>query len=128
MFVWKDEKFSVGDKLLDSQHRQILEIMNRLIEFAHGKQCDELVVQELMVEMNEYALAHFKEEETRLALLAPGLLQQQIDSHRSYLERVNALVMGQSSAQQKYSEALDFLLEWWERHILEEDMQYKEYL
>ncbi len=124
-FEWNDEKYSVGNAELDQQHRQILKILNQLVELLHTTEGDHERTASLLTEMHGYALTHFKDEEERLKTSAPELLEEQVNSHQSYVEKINRLTESGGDERMKLSSALYFLLDWWEKHILVEDMSYK---
>ncbi len=128
MIEWEHERFSVGHPLMDQQHRQIIEIINQLVVKGHAGEVEEEEIYLALVEMNEYAMTHFQAEENLIALHVPELLEEQVLSHRMYEERVRALVTGKSDVIAKLVSTLDFLLDWWEQHILVEDRQYRDQL
>ncbi len=62
--VW-DESFSVGLKDMDEQHKQIINIVNKLTEIKEMHVNSEIISATLS-KMREYADNHFKKEETYL--------------------------------------------------------------
>lgn len=79
--IWKDE-YSVGNELLDAQHRRLLDLVNRL----DGDEPLGRVLEELA----GYADTHFRDEENLIEAAGyPGLTQQknQHKAFRAWLDR-----------------------------------------
>lgn len=128
MIEWEQERFSVGHSLMDRQHKKIVEIINQLVVKGNSGEMSEEELHLALVEMNEYAVAHFQAEESLLSLYAPELLKEQVTAHSEYEERVSELLTVKHDMVTKLVSALDFLLDWWEQHILVEDRQYRDQL
>lgn len=124
-FIWDDEKYSVGDPLLDQQHRQVLEMINELIGLVVQQEADQERILELLLRMNEYAAQHFHKEEQRLDQVDYIALHQQRASHERYTEQISEWVVQFESGRVDFVSLLDFVRRWWEQHILVEDMAFK---
>ena len=59
--MW-DETFSVGVRDLDAQHKQIIILVNTLIEMSDAK-VDSEIISDTLTKMTQYAIDHFKKEE-----------------------------------------------------------------
>jgi hemerythrin-like metal-binding protein len=123
---WSPE-YSVGVGMLDEQHKRLVLMLNRMIdtrEAATGSQ----VVSEMISRMTAYAQEHFKFEEDLLTKIGFPRLDQHIQSHNKFRKKIVDLCMavplGVSSVPQVM---LNFHVQWWQNHILQEDMQYRSF-
>src|SRR3989337_68690 len=57
-----DESFSVGVRVLDAQHKQIVTMVNTLIEMNEAK-VDSEIISDTLTKMTKYASDHFEREE-----------------------------------------------------------------
>ncbi len=61
MFKW-DVKYSVGISIIDEEHRKFIDIINKAI-VAREQSDNPEEIKEVLKEMTDYALTHFKTEE-----------------------------------------------------------------
>jgi len=125
--VW-DESFSVGVEVLDKQHKQIVGIINRLIdEPKEGFNLDE--VAKILDELTKFAHYHFKIEEQLLAEHGYPDLQTQQDEHKEFrIELANLCMDSMKNHTIIPINVLLYLKEWWTDHILVKDMKYRPFL
>jgi hemerythrin len=125
--VW-DESFSVGVEVLDKQHKQIVEIINRLIdEPKEGFDPDE--VAKILDELTKFAHYHFKMEEQLLAEHGYYDLRTQQDEHKEFrIELANLCMDSMKNHTIIPINVLLYLKEWWTDHILVKDMKYRPFL
>jgi hemerythrin-like metal-binding protein len=122
--TWK-EQYSVGDKSLDAQHRQILATINDLYE-AMEQQTDYKVVRPLLDRLVQYTVNHFRrEEECMLAHQYPEFAQ-----HKALHDKMRqkTLAWRDNANIVTGRDLLIFLKEWWCDHIQAEDKKYAPYL
>lgn len=106
-------QFEVGIRFMDGQHRQMLDLVNRVLEAERqGKELEDLVaVLRDLVRLTEH---HFHAEETRMAELGVdadthrGEHRDLIESLRFFTDRLDADKAGMCSI---------FLRDWLLRHI-----------
>ncbi len=123
---WRDE-FSVGVTEMDEQHKKLLAMINRLIS-EQKTLTDQKTIADLLTGMTDYADEHFRAEEFLMAEYDYDRKAQQEASHRAFLEKTQSFCTATDLGPNILSEALlDFLASWLIRHILTEDMQYKEF-
>jgi hemerythrin len=125
--IW-DESFSVGVEVLDHQHKQIVGIINRLIdEPKEGFARDE--VARILDDLTKFVHYHFKMEEQLLAEHGYPDLKTQQEEHKDFRVELADLCM---ESMKNYSiipiNALLYLKEWWIDHILVKDMNYRPFL
>jgi hemerythrin len=119
--------FTVGVEILDEQHKRIVLMVNRLIR-AKDLPTGSETVSDLISQMLKYAQEHFKAEENLMDEYGFPLLDQHKQSHVNYRKKVGdlckAVLVDVPTVPQVM---LNYLIEWWQNHILEEDMAYKNF-
>lgn len=116
--------YSIGDKSIDDQHKQIIAIINDLWK-AMDKDDNQKEVQSLLDRLVEYTHTHFKfEEEKMQACGYPELAE-----HKALHEMMRQKTLDFKQYENlNASELLKFLKQWWVNHILEYDKKYSPYL
>lgn len=117
--------YSVGSDLLDKQHQQILDMIDRLYDATQSKASGD-VVRSVLDQLVEYTMIHFRDEEALMLDLGfPGLAEHRI-LHRKMRE--TTLSIREQSHLVVESDLLQFLKQWWVNHIQQCDRQYAPYL
>ena len=124
-----EEKFSVGNSMLDLQHKRLLEICNQLAECIEmeGRSADARF-HEVLNELAVYGKKHFITEEHLLQQLAYPALGDQIGEHGAYQDKLAGVLIDAVRGKLEKIELQEFLSHWWVDHILGSDMQYKPFL
>lgn len=132
-FEWKAE-YSVGDSVLDNQHKELIRIMNDVYELLHepeGEQQDGRI-EFIFGSLADYIVTHFAYEEQRLvdARYPYEKLVEHRAEHHELIKKVrrhHAAVM--EGKRDGLKELMPYLYnEWLVHHICEQDMQYKPFL
>ena len=120
--------FSVGVKLLDEQHKRIVDMSNLLISDREATVRSE-TISELLDRLTKYATEHFRAEEQLLEEYGyPDLVRQKAE-HKAYRIKIVALCQATVSHEDSVpAELLKFMRDWWINHILETDMKYRSFL
>ena len=128
---WKDE-YSVGDPIIDAQHRQLIDTMNQLSEAIKNDHPSIEDASRIFSALAVYVMDHFSYEEQRMA--AASLPADELNAHyaihthltrqiRDFQTRVN---QGDLSA---LRDLMPFLQgTWLTNHICDTDQQYVPYL
>jgi len=127
LILWND-RFSVGVPSLDSQHRQLVEMVNELhAALSAGR--GEPVIRELLDRLGRYVAIHLESEERMLRAYAYPDFAAHKAQHEEYFARVRELQSraGQGHVAMMIS-LLDFFKDWWTHHILYADKAYSDYL
>lgn len=124
MFEW-DDAWSVCDESLDADHKRLIDLLNRLYDFAlePGKRESFLA---LFKEMEAYAREHFSREERLLEARSYTHLTAHRQEHRRFEERLAGIRsrMESESMADISSRALQLLGDWLIDHILGSDQAY----
>lgn len=121
--VWSPD-FSVGVPEFDRQHRQIIDVINRMIASRDTAPHSESV-SDALDQLTRFASEHFKDEEAFPTARDYSALEEQRASHRFLRQRT--VELRQMAIDERAStpvRLLAFVRDWWVRHILEADQRY----
>lgn len=123
--VWED-KFNLGVKIIDEQHRAIVSTINTYHYFVmQGKA--EIALQPTLVTLGQYAKTHFMTEESILEDVAYPDLESHKTLHAQLLKSMLDIAK-EASLDKDYDIVLTFLRNWWLDHIGHEDAKYATYV
>ncbi len=131
MFLWKEE-YAIGNGAIDEQHQRLFELgreVHQLLTTKRGEdKYDDLMV--LIRELKDYTVYHFEFEEGMLEAGGYPDLDLHEQEHRKFIQKMDELADQDLDAfQNKIAfEMLGFVANWIERHILDTDFKYKEYV
>lgn len=121
---WSD-KFSVGVRALDEQHKTLVVMINKLID-APDLANENGMVPELLAGMIQYATTHFDaEEQLMLEHGYPGYQAQRAEHGAFIAKTAEFCADGRLQVDRIPESILIYLREWWINHILIDDMSYK---
>jgi hemerythrin len=126
-FIEWSESLSVGIEELDDQHKNLVEMVNRMHEAIHERHGSE-AVQSILAELANYTVIHFAVEEALMRLLDYPDYEEHFAIHKELVDQVLYLQAKVASGKTAVSfELLHFLKTWLTKHILQEDMAYSEF-
>lgn len=121
--TWKPE-YSVGVKVLDDDHKRLIDLLNKFqtaYQYHTGDEFEQKALQELV----DYTKYHFQREEALMDEIGYPDLEVHKAQHRAMIAEVDQFLQGY---QQKGHEALlgvaDYLNGWLIHHINGTDKQY----
>lgn len=123
--------FIFGIEKIDSEHRHLISIFNRMSEKAEQKESTDFV--KIMDELEEYGNDHFANEETLMKKANFTEIDEHVIQHQIFRQKINdfktSIQFGSSTLE---VEIVTFLRKWLLKHIMECDAKYvpsiKEYL
>jgi len=121
--IW-DQSYSVGVAQLDEHHKQLIAMINELY-FAMKNDRGQKVVQDIVMEMVDYARMHFSVEEELMRKAGYLGLLQHLKEHQVF--SVKAEELAQRCREGDFvlsTEVVSFLSDWLKAHILENDRKY----
>ena len=127
LLTWS-EKMSVGVPLLDSDHQVLMNIINSLEATARSPRERDRTDEHFQTLMR-YTTSHFGREEE--VMTACGFPTQ--DSHRKehlrFIQEIEDLArrVGRGNNTKAVDELFAYLSDWWNHHILIQDMAYRPY-
>ncbi len=130
-FQWKEE-YSIGVKELDEQHKKMFELGDKISRLVFDNSTEDYLneIVSILEKLREYTKYHFNYEEEHMDL--NGYVHQHTHSiqHSYLMERIEKISNKGISSNQRETlmEMVNFLYDWISKHILREDMKYKEFL
>ncbi len=125
-FVWTD-KYSVGVKEIDDQHKYFIDLINRANDLL-DKKVNNDAAEEIVKELDAYARKHFDTEEKFLkSINYDKLLDHEIE-HLRLIEKTNLLYDGVLTGNVNIIKVTEFLEDWLEHHLLTFDKQYADFI
>jgi hemerythrin len=120
---WKD-RYNIGYKEIDDQHRGLVGLLNELAEFQNQEVTSEQLA-DIFHRLCQYALTHFATEERYMAAAGyPGLATHQAE-HASFIQDLLGLNQSYEPGDPRLVEAtFTFVKEWYLRHIIQSDLDY----
>jgi len=123
MIEWED-KFSVGISIINEQHKEFIDILNKVIYTKeHNDNIEE--IDEVLEEMVNYAHTHFKIEESYMKLFNFPYYQDYEKEHHDFVIKTIAyhdkVIKGDS---QVVNEILEYLKRWLVNHIQGTDKKF----
>jgi len=126
-FVWND-KYSVGIRELDSQHKQLFSILNELYE-AMQNASDQAQLGKIIYELVSYTRIHFAAEEKYLEKYNYAELAFQKAAHAKFIAKVDSFKSDFESGKVALSlNVAGFVKDWLTSHIEASDKKYGPYL
>jgi len=131
-FIEWSKHFSVGNDRMDSQHRELFDI---IADLRTAMASEDILVEyeaewEVVERMIAYAIRHLSEEEQLLEESGYPDLAMHREMHREFLAKIfeieKAIENGDDAP--SVEKLCDFLEHWLAHHILEVDQQYRPYL
>ncbi len=124
---WKDE-YNVNHEIIDAQHKKLFDMINDLKKAIDAKSGSD-VIDSIMKEMSDYTFYHFSFEESYMEQIRFPQLAEHKEYHENLKKRLYD-IFNQFYTDQNTSccEVLQFLENWWKKHILEKDRCYYEFI
>lgn len=120
-----DEWYEIGILSIDHQHHNMFDALNRMHDAVSSEE-GETKVRQTLDALVDCTVAHFRDEETRLAAIDfPGLTEHKAE-HAKLLSQVAEFIATYDAdpTAANANKLADFLVEWIVRHINEMDMRY----
>lgn len=116
-FVW-DDRYMTGETLVDSEHRQLVAIINEIIELTSKYETAEEITS-VLDRLVQYAVVHFAHEEELMATCAcdPRFAARHVAVHKNFAEQVTRMREAPGGGVDLES-LLRFLTSWLAYHIL----------
>ncbi len=126
VFNW-DDKFDVGIEEINNEHKHLLTLINGLFD-AMSKGQSKKIIDGLLIELAEYGINHFANEERYFKRYNYPSAKAHIEAHEAFKQTVNDLIESQKTGNNVSLKTLHFVREWVSNHILEMDQAYATFL
>jgi hemerythrin len=118
--------YTVGDELLDGQHKKIIEMINGLIDHPDAEYTSE-TISDLLTSSTQYAVEHFKAEEEYMEAIRYPSLAVHRQEHKQFLVKITNATTLVMQKKQGPTDLLAYFKIWFVHHILYSDMKYRRY-
>jgi hemerythrin-like metal-binding protein len=119
-----DKKYSVGIRRIDSQHKRIVDILNRLHWIQ--RESEEKELRSIFEQLRSYIDKHFRlEEELMRDHRYPGYEEQKAE-HEAFIDRYCDFEKDNLKRKRLNTiNIFNFVADWFTNHILKIDMKYR---
>ncbi|MBN2695752.1 hemerythrin family protein [bacterium] len=129
MFIGWDFQYETGIKVIDSQHKRLVLLVNELHEaIVVGK--TQSILESVFQTLMDYTAKHFSDEERLMLIYDYPEFKEHKDHHESLIREMEGLFfqfrMGELPVASL--KVKKFLLNWVLEHIMDDDMRYVEYV
>jgi hemerythrin len=128
LITWNETTYGVKNSLIDSQHQELIALINELNEAMASRSGYE-VTAKVLEKTLDYTYYHFQEEEGLMARFAyPDIVQHQAQ-HEAFRTKVNVLLkQNKEHVGTVPRELLMYLRDWLLNHIVQTDKKLGQYL
>lgn len=123
IFMKWEPGFNLGIEKIDNQHKKIVELINVLNSAVMNKDAD-LKISSMLDEMTDYADYHFKTEEAYFKEFQFPLLEEHINQHNAFIEKVKEFKAKHEAGTSITFRLMNYLRKWLTNHILDSDREY----
>lgn len=122
-YIKWSEKYSVGLKEIDDQHKKLLAIINKLYQ-AFTDRVEDVVLEEILSDMAEYTEYHFKTEERYFKRFNYPNMQEHLEKHKIYVDKIKSFKEDFEKNRKITYSVMNFLSKWIVEHIQGTDPDY----
>lgn len=127
--IWKKE-YETGFEKIDKQHRQIVDIIDKLNEEIEQKVGGD-TINEMVLELKIYSISHldFEERLFKKYNYTDENLENHMDKHNFFRNKISEFMVGEIYIQTELAYKIStFLKEWLISHIQETDKKFVQFL
>ncbi|NLT50125.1 MAG: hemerythrin family protein [Ignavibacteria bacterium] len=126
LYNW-DENYSVKIEKIDSQHKQLLQMVNDLFEARQSGKAKE-IINSIIQKLTQYTIIHFRDEENLMKIHKYPDFEIHKKEHDMLVKKVGELNEQLNSGSFSLTiEISQFLKEWLVNHILKTDKKYTQF-
>lgn len=123
-----DNKYSVGNEEIDAHHKHLVQLLNKAYDHSvHPGTVEEF--DQALKEIADYAAYHFACEEQWMSNTSYPGLEEHKEEHKLFAGKISDIQASRSGADgSSQPDLLLLLINWFTRHILVTDHNYRHYL
>lgn len=87
-----DEEYSIGIKNIDTQHKKLFSIVNRLYLLEENSKNLKEELRAVLHDFSDYTKTHFQEEEEYMRSIGYDKLQEHIELHQELIDYLNKII------------------------------------
>jgi len=130
-FKWKED-YSCNTLDIDTQHKKLLEIGDRIVDLAMGSQDSDYYdqIMEVLVELKDYTVYHFGFEEKLMDKYGYYKSEEHKFEHLFFIKKVEKIERKDIDGQQQEAimALLKFVADWVTSHIMLQDKEFGAFL
>lgn len=127
LIKWEDF-FSVNSDILDEQHKQLFELVNKLYDAINNKK-DHLILSQIVNALFDYSKYHLETEEAMMEKAFFPELSTHKKYHKFFITQVELFKVKITEGKEEISfTILEFAADWLRTHVLGEDRKFAKYL
>jgi hemerythrin-like metal-binding protein len=119
--LWQKE-LELGNPLIDTQHRMLILLCNKL-DIAIQTHETQYAVQRVILELKKFTEFHFVSEENLMLEIGYPELEQHMLIHSELLRQLNDGLIQINRHNEQPAELLAFLKQWLVDHVVHEDLK-----
>jgi hemerythrin len=123
-----DNRFAIGNKVIDEQHEKLCDLINELHRAIHAKTYRANFILDLVKSLIAYASNHFRTEESLFVGTTYPDTELHLKEHHFFEAKALAFRKEYTESQIDLKPVLRFLVEWFIRHVQSVDRGYKEFI
>lgn len=124
-----EPRFSVGNDVLDGQHRMLLILCNKAVTFdPNGSKKGTSQFHEILNELARYVNIHFRTEEAVLEAHEYPAISQHLAEHDLYSEKLTEILMSATVGIINSESLRHYISSLWSDHILGSDKEYASFI
>ncbi len=121
-FAW-DDSYSVGNEVLDNQHKELFVIFKKLNDKCMADDSSETYCS-IIEDLETYSVHHFSEEEKYMKDSGYAYTHSHTLLHKFYMTRILEIKLKMYKKEYKLcTELIRFLGDWLQKHVIGEDRQ-----
>ncbi|MFA6401677.1 MAG: bacteriohemerythrin [Salinivirgaceae bacterium] len=123
LLLWS-QAYSVNNDEIDAQHKKLIDLINLLYN-VYLDQKHETEIKNIIDQIKQYSLYHFKTEETFFKIKNYKNSAEHIKLHQSFIEEFEEILKSYNGLNLVITmKTMTFLQRWLTNHILKEDKKY----
>ena len=114
----------IGVDQIDNEHRRLFELVNEVANLLIKNDINRSDVNAVLMELDEYAVLHFKHEEEYMQQINDPELSKQKEQHQEFVLKVREIIQGDSETKndkETLTNVVEYVARWLFSHILSSD-------
>lgn len=122
-----EEKYSVGVKEIDDQHKKLFEVINELLDLIKTGNTNQAHPEKVIESILDYKTKHFDTEEKYFKEFNYEGAEEHKAKHKEFNDKMTSLRQKHPVSTPAFAfDLIDFLEDWLLNHLLDMDQKYKE--
>ena len=114
----------IGVDQIDNEHRRLFELVNEVANLLIKNDINRSDVNAVLMELDEYAVMHFKHEEEYMQQINDPELSKQKEQHQKFVLKVREIIQGDletKNDKETLTNVVEYVARWLFSHILSSD-------